>query len=74
MSAGSRTAVPGSMAALLREFPRRGRIEQVCLRPGRDVPALSVQQAVAIAGVGLEGDRTAARVSTRPGGHKRQVT
>jgi len=66
--------VPGSMAALLREFASRGRIEQICLRPGRDRTAESVQQAVAIAGVGLSGDRTAARVSTRPGGHKRQVT
>ena len=62
------------MAALLREFPRRGRIEQICLRPGRDVPVVSVQHAVAVAGVGLTGDRTAARASTRPGGHKRQVT
>ena len=76
MNGAQGAAAPSSMAALLREFPRRGRIEQVLLRPGRGVPAVLVAQAVAVAGVGLSGDRTAtaAAATTRPGGHKRQVT
>ncbi|HSW07467.1 acylphosphatase [Aquabacterium sp.] len=58
------------LLALTREFPRPGRLETIVLRPGRDMPAAHVQSARAIAGRGLEGDRSAA------GAHegKRQVT
>jgi len=67
----------GAMAALMREFPRRGRVEQILLRPARGVATESVPQAVAVAGAGLLGDRTASPIALRPdrpGGHKRQVT
>lgn len=59
---------------LTRQFPHPGRVEAILLRPARDVPALGVTDAVAIAGQGLEGDRSARKASGRPGGGKRQVT
>ena len=48
---------------------RDGRLEAIVLRPGRHVPALSVPAATALAGRGLEGDRSAQR-----SGGARQVT
>ncbi|HSV82474.1 MAG TPA: MOSC domain-containing protein [Ramlibacter sp.] len=51
-------------------FPRAGRLEAIWLRPVRGVPALPANEALAIAGRGLEGDRTAAG----RGGSRRQVT
>ena len=51
-------------------FPFAGRLEAILLRPARGVPAQSVQQAQALEGLGLEGDRT---LKGRRGG-KRQVT
>ena len=52
-------------------FARTGRIEAIYLRPARDVAAIRVDAAVAVAGRGLEGDRSMAGART---GHKRQVT
>ncbi|WP_411879267.1 MOSC domain-containing protein [Polaromonas sp. YR568] len=63
-------AGPGDLRALTREFPHAGRLEQIFLRPARRVPVLAVESATALAGHGLEGDRSA---SGAPGG-KRQVT
>jgi MOSC domain-containing protein YiiM len=60
----------GDLRALTREFPHAGRLEQIFLRPARRAPVLAVESALAIAGQGLEGDRSAAGA---PGG-KRQVT
>ncbi len=62
------------LRTLTRRFPRAGRIEAIYLRPGRDVRAVCVASALALAGRGLEGDRSAAKPSGRPGGGKRQVT
>ena len=62
------------MRDLLRRFPRAGRIDALLLRPARDAPVQSVESAMLIEGAGIEGDRTAARASSRPGGHKRQLT
>ena len=62
------------LRSLTARFPRVGRLEAIVLRPARDVPAVSVASAVALAGRGLEGDRSAARPASRPGGGKRQVT
>ena len=62
------------MRDLLRRFPRAGRIDALLLRPARDAPVQSVASAMLIEGAGIEGDRTAARASSRPGGHKRQLT
>ena len=56
---------------LARRFARTGRVEFIFLRPERDVPAVSVGAATAVAGRGIEGDRSAR--GARPG-HKRQVT
>ena len=62
------------LRALTRRFPRAGRIEAIVLRPGGDRPAVSVPCALALADRGLEGDRSAARPPSRPGGGKRQLT
>jgi len=61
---------PADLRALTREFPHAGRLEQIFLRPARRAPVLAVESALAIAGQGLEGDRSA---TGAPGG-KRQVT
>lgn len=55
-------------------FPRAGRLEAILLRPARLAPVLAVVEARALAGRGLEGDRSAARVPRRPEGGPRQVT
>ena len=62
------------LRTLTRQFPQRGRIEAIFLRPARGVAALSVAAARARVGRGLEGDRSAARLGSAPGGSKRQVT
>jgi MOSC domain-containing protein YiiM len=62
------------LRALMRQFPHAGRLEQIFLRPGRRSPVLSVEAATALAGRGLEGDRSAAGAPARPEGGKRQVT
>jgi len=56
---------------LTRQFPRSGRLEQILLRPARDQPVSSVDEVQALAGRGLDGDRSADRP---PGNSKRQVT
>jgi MOSC domain-containing protein YiiM len=59
---------------LLRELvarvPQAGRLESIWLRPARGVAAVGVQEALAVAGRGLEGDRSAGG----RGGGRRQVT
>jgi len=59
---------------LTRCFPRDGRIDAILLRPARDVPVSAVDEVLAIAGRGLQGDRIAARASSRAGGSNRQLT
>lgn len=68
------TLVPNGLRALTTRFPRHGRLEAILLRPARAAPMRSVEAAQAIAGRGLEGDRSAARAPTPPTGGKRQVT
>jgi MOSC domain-containing protein YiiM len=58
------------LRSLSAEFPFAGRLDAIFLRPARGLPAEAVQQAQALEGLGLEGDRKA---SGRRGG-KRQVT
>jgi len=60
--------------ALSRNFSRPGRLARILLRPAHRVAVREVQEAHVIAQRGLEGDRSAARTATRPGGGKRQVT
>jgi MOSC domain-containing protein YiiM len=62
------------LRALTTAFPNPGRIESIWLRPARRVPVLSVEQAEAIAGRGLDGDHRTTRTSTRADGSPRQVT
>ena len=62
------------LRSLTARFPRAGRLEAIVLRPARDVPAVCVASATALAGRGLEGDRSASKPASRPGGGKRQVT
>ena len=62
------------LRSLTARFPRAGRVEAIHLRPGRDLPVVSVPSARALVDRGLEGDRSAAKPSSRPGGGKRQVT
>jgi MOSC domain-containing protein YiiM len=62
------------LRSLTRQFPRDGRIEAIYLRPARGVAAVPVSSALAIADRGLEGDRSAAKPASRPGGSKRQLT
>ena len=59
---------------LSQQFPRAGRLEAVYLRPARGTPVRAVSEATALAGRGLEGDRSAAVRSSAPAGHRRQVT
>lgn len=58
------------LRGLTLEFPFAGRIDAILLRPGRGQPMLRTAQAQALAGFGLEGDRSAGG----QGGGKRQVT
>jgi len=51
-------------------FAIPGRLERILLRPARRTAVRDVPEAMAVAGRGLEGDRTA----ERSGGGKRQVT
>jgi len=64
----------GDLRHLTGQFTKPGKIEIMCVRPARDVLAQRVESAQAIAHRGVEGDRSAQRVSSMPGGHKRQVT
>ena len=63
---------PVSLHSLLTQFPQSGRLQAICLRPARMQAVHQVQQAVAIARRGLEGDRACLRRSTTAG--KREVT
>jgi hypothetical protein len=47
------------LRALLRRFPRSGRLEAIVLRPARGTAAVSVDVVQAHADQGLEGDRSA---------------
>lgn len=62
------------LRSLTARFPRAGRIEAIHLRPGRDQAVVTVPFVRALAERGLEGDRSAAKPPSRPGGGKRQVT
>ena len=62
------------LRALMRQFPRTGRLDAILLRPARRVAVMAVSSVQAIVSQGLAGDRTAAN-SPAPGWTgKRQVT
>jgi MOSC domain-containing protein YiiM len=62
------------LRALAAAFPHAGRLEAIVLRPARREPARRVDEALAVAARGLDGDRASARVSRVPCGGARQVT
>lgn len=62
------------LRALTRQFPHAGKLEQILLRPARRSPARRVATATALAGRGLEGDRSAGAPELRPESSKRQIT
>ncbi|WP_240786997.1 MOSC domain-containing protein [Ramlibacter rhizophilus] len=59
------------LRSLTRTFPQAGRLDAILLRPARGQEVVSVASAQALAGRGLDGDRSAA---TGRAGGKRQVT
>jgi MOSC domain-containing protein YiiM len=71
---GDDTAAASGLRALTRQFPQRGRIEAIWLRPQRGIAALQVDAVEALPGRGLAGDRTALRASASTDGHKRKLT
>ncbi len=65
------TAEVGTLRALTGQFPRAGRLELIVLRPARRAATVVVDSALAVAGRGLQGDRSSAASAA---GGKRQVT
>lgn len=63
----------GDLRSLTRQFPRPGRLEAIYLRPARRLPVVTAASAMAMADLGLQGDRSATGAANRGGG-KRQVT
>lgn len=63
---------PKTVHELLDTLPQRGRLEGIVLRLERRGRVARVQTAVAVAGVGLQGDHRSTRANVRPS--KRQVT
>ncbi len=59
------------LRTLTRQFARPGRLEAIHLRPARRAPVQTVHEVTAIAGRGLDGDRSARAATV---GGKRQVT
>ncbi len=55
-------------------FTCDGKLERIFLRPAKNVIADEVQCVQAVAGRGLAGDRSSAKLSKNPQGSKRQVT
>ncbi len=62
------------LRSLMRTFPRPGRLTQILVRPARRAAVHSVDTTLALAGIGLRGDRIATSGAAQPGGSKRQVT
>lgn len=46
-----------TLRQLVQQFPRAGHLQQLLLRPARGVPMRAVDEALALAGLGLQGDR-----------------
>lgn len=69
------TTEPSDLRSLTRRFASAGRLHAIGLRPGRGQAMLAVDQAQAVLGCGLVGDRACRSTASTPGpGGKRQVT
>lgn len=62
-----------TLRGLTTQFSKAGRLEQILLRPARRATVKSVNEAIAIEGLGLQGDRSADKKITHVAS-KRQVT
>lgn len=65
---------PLNLHQLVQQFPHPGRVEALFLRPERHTAVQAVDEALALAERGLQGDRSAAKAPSRAGGSNRQVT
>jgi len=63
-----------TLRALTGRFPRSGRLDAILLRPSRGAAMVSVEQVLAMAGRGLQGDRFAIKLAPAGTGSKRQVS
>lgn len=63
-----------TVRSLTSQYPRAGRLEHILLRPARRTPVNSVAEVLAIAGRGLEGDRSCKPRPQNQPESKRQVT
>lgn len=63
-----------TLRKLCARFPHAGHIEAIYLRPARRIEVVSVGTATAVQARGLEGDRKAAAIPSKPEGGARQVT
>ena len=63
-----------TLRKLCSHSPRPGRLEAIYLRPARRVEVESVASVTAIQARGLQGDRKAVSVSSKPAGGPRQIT
>ncbi len=68
------SATNSDLRTLTTQFAQHGRLDAIYLRPGRNVPCLSVASTLAVAGQGLLGDRTLNTPSRNPLGSNRQIT
>ena len=67
-------ATNSSIRALTSQFAQAGKLDAIYLRPARGVACNQPSAAVAIAGLGLQGDRASLVQSRNPLGSNRQVT
>lgn len=67
-------ATNSSIRALTTQFAQAGKLEAIYLRPARGIACNQLSAAVAVAGRGLQDDRTSLVASRNPFGSNRQVT
>ena len=63
-----------SLRALTAQFAQQGSLQAIYLRPARSTPCITANNATAIAGRGLHGDRASTTPSRNPLGSNRQIT
>jgi len=62
------------LRALVAHHARHGRVDAIVLRPGRRMPAISVQSVLAEPGRGLIGDRRGDRVQSTDSARRRELS